>query len=771
MQKNGKLKRIFMFLIALVMFSSPVLLAGCSLFDFYPSNNNDSSQTHSGNGNNGGNTSGGSGSGGSGGSGSSSEAQPTTTIYDPPTKNRILLDEYDEYFKNYRITYKPGEVDRKSFDDEIVAQNQNIARLVLNGLYDEYGIKQYQAHPKLHNDIDNIQIENKYLAYANQDNEFFLIRLNDNNIKKPFTHANAINNDSLNNDETYNYWLWNTNTKDDNNTVTLTNVSKEEFENAEFKAKLELAELLILSGETINEDGSGTFAYAYKTYFVDNDTKKSLSSNYFENDKLKADALDDVISKINHLGYTEHDQSQLKNFVLNYIIGTNLVNADNHRFVNCYYDGSHIQIVNDSNYKRFLTDETYATGRIIGDTIGFSTSDSDDGSLLGLMYYASQYLISTQNPNYQFDVYTSTNPFIANENNTTTTSISYSNYNFDSNVKDIYDAIYNNLINVAGTKVKLDEFGNAEKDENDNIIYEFNSNVWGYDANGNVNSLDATDTVEYSVGTGSNKKTYSLFSVRLPYFKNYYNTVSFMIRDMFQDEPSAQTRAEWENEHGFEYPYDSNFPNVPLSYFSDFNSDEMLMDDNLNIIMKDAGYQSYQSFLIMPSQDIYLKDATIWFDASSGYESEESNLEITLYARYYDKESKSYAVWENDDGYTEFYKIGTVNVPFINEYGDCEYLDIDLREILGNAIINGEQKANYLLNEFNTPTETVDKKTLISKENYGYWFDYGTTPEGKEIVCFNGKLANSSSYLEIVFYTESDAPFMFSFCPETSYKV
>ena len=316
------------------------------------------------------------------------------------------------------------------------------------------------------------------------------------------------------------------------------------------------------------------------------------------------------------MGWTNEEIKQFSSYILNYVIGESVVEKDNQRFFNAYStNGEDLVVLNDNKYNRFLTSETYFT---LSDKIMMSYDidldervEDDDGSyknaVEGLLYYAKQYLMS------------------ASKNNFDASKILLSGYlgerDLDeSELEEIESAeltqtIFNQLI---ATKTEV-------RDENLNIIgtnYNFNANVWGYNKNGEIIDKEfLEDDERASVLYTTGGKQYSLFSVRLPYFKNYYNTVHFMVQNLlsqkYEDLDDEQKQAildAWKETHPDmeEYPYNDLFPTVPFSYFNDLSSKDMFVDDETGeILMKGTGYQVYQSFVIMPGKDVYIEDADV----------------------------------------------------------------------------------------------------------------------------------------------------------------
>ena len=767
MNKKNKLKRTFLFIVAMVMAASPVLFAGCSWLDFgHADQLTPSSQTNPINP--------GGGSGNSGGSGDNTNPNPTDSIYDPPEENEIDGSDFNQYFQNYRITYVPGaEADRNSFYNSLADQNEKVADELVKGLFYKYG-SGITAENTFDGNIEEINIENAHLVYMYKDT--------DNNAKYSFvkksdegtelSHSNAINNDNF-------AWKWNGDISN--------------FISQSHKNQLQLAEYLILAGDyVINSDGTGNFVNQ-STYF--NSYDGSVKNEYLtkdddNNEILNLEALSDVIAKIVHLGFNEDDQNCLSNYIFNYIIGKKLVDKDNTRFINAYYNNNNeLKVIYDANsensdikegkiainnnvpaqqqkivsFNRFLTDETYATVGQNGTKYDTATAATiQDGetttinrNLEGVYGYALEYLqLASQLRSFNLLGYTSTAP--------SSNDRLISDSNLSSNV-DVSKPIYNELIKKYGTKIKLVD---------GEYVKEFNANVWGYDASGEINSQNPIDTVQIKVGT----ETYALFSIRLPYFKNYFNTVHSIISNtvgQLSPAKKAELDAAWQLIRHIDYPYDSEFPNIPFVYFNDLDVDKMQLNEETDeVVMADSGYQPYQSMVVMPEKPVYVKEAILFINGPKDMEVEDESFELTIYARYYDSETQTYATWLDENGnQSQFYKISTETVPINAERGDLEVeVDIDLRTIISSAQIAGTERGSYLLDAFSEDNERVSQQTLISKENYGYWFNQVSTPDGATVVCFDGKATNSPSYVELVFYNPSGYSFVFDFTPDTSYS-
>ena len=764
MQKMTKLKRFFVILLSVVMFTSPILFSGCGLEDDFKRITKDplDFETHYG--------------GGGGGSGS----EPDTTDPNIPLpENELSFDDYDDYFKNYRLTYKPGEVERESFNQSIKDQNQSISQSILEKLFEQYGNSGNELFTE---EIANIIIENnQYIAYQNQEDEYSIIGLRTDESLTKFNHNNAIN--GGNNSEVK---KWNFST--DGGIV-----DQDAFNSDIYKRKIQLASALILSGNYIDSEDS------------EKNTFNNLYAPYKDAETIEDSVIDEYVSQVNHLGWTDVEIKQLASFILNYVIGEDLVAEDNNRFVNAYCDvNGDLKIVyygadnnlKNSRYNRFLTDETYATGMFYNGNFVFNVVDeygeSENSNLEGLLYYAGEYLKTASKNNFD-----QTEKFKNISFSGLITEYAIDDFldgssvspNVDKGVSDqaFGQAIYNKLI---ATDYRTTEI----KDEYNNVIdtkYNFNANVWGYDRYGEIQGSEYFDEPEREVEKNNvmyiaGAYNHVLFSVRLPYFKNYYNTVHFMVRDMLlqevTDENRADLDAEWNANHPNmdSYPYSEVFPTVPLTYFADYDNTDMLFD-NVSVTHMFSGYQAYQSMVIMPQKDLFLEEAALFF-VREPLENEffdqnvNGDFELTIYARYYDAATQSYATWGNNG--SEFYLVETITVtcePLLNNGRLVSVVPIvvhmSIKDILSSAKINGTERNSYLLNAFSEDEEVLTHQAqLLSKDNYGWWFKQDTTPQGDEVVCFDGQSVGTQSYLEFVISNKTNSPFQFCFYPTICYS-
>ena len=342
MNKNKKcIKKILSFALALVMFFSPIFLSGC--FDGVTSNGIGSNQNQQTTPNN---PTGGSAGGNSGGNSGETTGSEQDDEEDLDDRESLQYEQYDDFFKNYRITYNPKlNIDRTTFTEELDKQNVSVANKIVSQLELEY-----KVGTKTIKDVNENSIEVSSSLFSNNiDNSD--LRIDDTNIfyliKQPKTdYVIDVNNSTLE------YFSHEHAITEDNNQFGNTGwVAKDDTTGgilADYKTNIQFAELLILAGYTLEEDGSGDFDSEYRSH---------LDSS----GKVRSEDFEDIYAKVNHLGFTQSEMRQIQYYVLNYIIGKNLVDYDNTRFVNVYYDGGYAKVVKNNNYNRFLTDETYAT--------------------------------------------------------------------------------------------------------------------------------------------------------------------------------------------------------------------------------------------------------------------------------------------------------------------------------------------------------------------------------------------------------------------------
>ena len=746
MRKKSKFKRVLFFLLALMMTSSPVFLSGCFGNDDsldLVTDDNSSSQVITGGGSN------------SGGSNQNNNTE----------RRSLEREEYDDYFKNYRITYQTGNTSRAGFNEQIYEQNEEISNDIassLNSSYDSDAM--FNTNNYVINDILTGSGENNYLLYLSGDN-YYVTRYNyvDSDYLQYFTHVVSINIQAN---------------------------------------RLKIATTLILQGyDAINENGSKN--NEFETQYNSLCSSLLNTDGTAKNNSQFEETLINLSNGITHLGFTDRDLEQIENFILHYVIGTSNVNSDNALFANCYYENGAVYVKyyangsssqRSSSFNKFLTDETYATGYLTNsnNNLEFGLSGSTDMSLQGLLYYAGYYLASVKSTSQTFttnsivvDAYDGAYSFLDNaytESNTYSANTDYPN---------LTSAIYNKLI-------KIDTVRNS-----------FNANIWKFDENGVENSENADNLVIDELG-------HVLFSVRLPGFKNYVNTVHKVVTDKVTKAPNQSELTLWQLTHGYEYPYKDadtgsyiKYPNIPYTYFADYNNNDMLFDGETGAAKMFSGFKCYQDMVLMPQSDVDVESGAIFVvrklvddeaHYADGSTDHSGDFEMTVYARYYDSATQSYATWLDEETNTEtqFFKIGTeiieynqysvvvtddVDIEDIDDEGDLEDIssytelnyapitfDFSIKDIILSGKINGNEITEWTLEAFSDGHALSEhSQQLVSKDNYGECFREDYTPEGSKVVVYDGQSVGSSSYFELVFSCSRNIPFQFCFYPTVAY--
>ena len=200
-----------------------------------------------------------------------------------------------------------------------------------------------------------------------------------------------------------------------------------------------------------------------------------------------------------------------------------------------------------------------------------------------------------------------------------------------------------------------------------------------------------------------------------------------------------------------------------------------------------SGYQNYQNMVLMPQKSVQLESGALFItrDLASGEVQDASGMadgsgdfDISIYLRYYDADSQSFATWDAVGGTSQFYPLGTKTITYQSYKSDDNIknivpitLDFSIKDILASATTT-TGSASCVLNPFADTTKiSLHKSTLITKQNYGYLYGFVNTPDGNKVVCYNGKAENSPSYLEIVFSSNASSKFQFCFYPTVAYKV
>ena len=737
--KSG-FKKILTFLLVLVISLSPVFVTGCFWDNNNQSNTTIQPTTPSG---------GGGGNGGNVGGGSNNSNQEKRTS--------LSRDQYDDYFKNYRITYQTNNQSRTDFNNQIISQNEDVAEDILNNIKDSYSDKSMFYGTGY--DIKTIYANNESGPQLIYNNSIVTFTNDNDNYSSFFSHK----------------------------------IDDIDF----YEKKLVLAITLVLQGyDVLNKDGS--INQEFDNLYV---TQCNLLLNADGSIKDN-DAFNNLANNVSHLGFTVRDNQQIENFVLHYVIGTELVKEDDKKFVNCYYDESSgnpkIEVAyyggdnrySNSSFNKFLTDETYATGYLtnFNNNLEFGLNGSEDQSLQGLLYYAGYYLASMTAGNDPSNVNSLVIDSYIGDYDIEEGKVIANKVTDPSTMQSVASAIYNKLI-----KMHRDTF---------------NANVWHYDEYGNIDSPEAGNLVV------DKQQGHVLFSVRLPGFKNFTSTVHQIVKNQTNSAPSYDNLQNWQNDYGYEYPFKDNngnyikYPNIPYTYFADYDNNDMLFDGVTGVAKMFSGFQCYQNMVLMPQSAVDLKDGAIFVTRKlvedeahypDGSTDHSGDFEMTVYARYYDAETKSYATWKNDDTMesSEYYKIGTKIV----EYKEYTMLVVDeeamqnaqneqdvqnatkkvlnyvpttfnfsIKDILLLAEINGTQKTSWTLDPFaDNKGLKLHNQQLVTKYNYGECFREDYTPEGNKVVVYDGKSVGSSSYFELVFSCSKNIPFQFCFYPIVAY--
>lgn len=287
MFKRKSIKRIFAFVFALVMFASPVLFAGCSLFDFGTTEPIPTQNTN--------NPSGSGGTGGGTGGGSTTPTTPTSNIYDPPKSDELSPEDYDDYFENYRITYVPGsDASKESFNNSLSTDVKSISNNILDLLMNIYGDSTDNGTVKnlFYNSIRSILDEDSNYLVAKINDNYYIAKTGDFN-DRHFSYYNTINDCEDSSNDNLVVWNWNTYAfeTDDKKLITAENFISQNNIN-----RLQLAIYLILSGYELSENGTGNFVEKYKSYFKDNNLTE-IKDEYISNNELNLDSLDDIIDR------------------------------------------------------------------------------------------------------------------------------------------------------------------------------------------------------------------------------------------------------------------------------------------------------------------------------------------------------------------------------------------------------------------------------------------------------------------------------------------
>ena len=732
MSKKSGFKKLFTFIIALMMTLSPVFLSGCFGNTTISNNTSNSQQTNST-----------LPSGGGGGGSVPNNNQ--NNIQRDDDRPSLEYEEYDQYFKNYRVTYQTDKNSRDGFNNNITSQNATASQNIISGLISKYGSEADDVFSKAKN---NIQTENEK-SILGLENDYYDKPLNypyeeDKNDFSVYKHKNSLTDENLN----------------------------------QKTKNLILGITLILAGYRVEDDNFGSTYNSYSSNinaYIDSEFKL-----------IPGTELSNLVNTISHLGFTDLETEQIESFVCKYIIGETLINDDNSKFVNGYFFHNGIgyefqQLTgNDAQkYNRFLNDETFA----MRDYLDKITDSEIKNYIYVINEYTTRYLGLVSNQpssnlfNFSMEGRLSTASLITDESDTYIATDGYEQ-------KQITKAIYDNFINLTGTG--------------------FNTNFWGYNESGVIDkSLEGVGFAKDSAG-------HNLVSIRLPYFKNYVNNVHTIVNNELgaEADPTSTEYATWQLIYGVPYPYTEKYPNIPYTYFADYDNGDMLFDGESGAARMFSGFKLYQNLVLMPQSDVdvesgalfvvrqLVEDETHYPDGSTDHSGD---FEMTVYVRYYDAATQSYATWTDAETNetTQFYKIGTETIDYnmyITEDIDEEALenaetdedienaksfkanyapvtfDFSIKDILLSAQINGQDNDSWTLEAFDDGRElSLHNQELVTKYNYGECFKEDYTPEGDKVVVYDGKSVGSSSYFELVFSCSRAVPFQFCFYPTVAY--
>lgn len=774
MQKTKSMfKKICTCLLVLVMSLSPILFAGCAQT---PSNSSGST---------GGNSSSG---GGSSSGDSSSSSNPSGS-----SSSSLGLYDAKDYFQNYKIAYGLESDDEKSeFMMDIKQQTNEVAFDILKKLYAQYGgvVDRNFARD---NSVVNVTINNsgEYqcevislssdamisstsplfyndISIKSSNNENLLFYDGLSNYAKYFTHENAISNDSVDADGNILHWNWGLDITQIESGFVRTASYTNFINNMVYRKKLEFAILLITSGHNITPTGEH-----YQIYISGAELIENLGQQYLPSDKSKItnesstsgilefynqvdeQLFNNYYKLIDHSGYTNSEVSAISMFVCDEIIGTSLVSIDQTRFVNVVAkQGQHaydtiLYFDSSINTTRFLNDETILTVFDYGNQdvslsprsfTGYSHDDSYENAVLPnglttseasqideIMYYAQLLII------------------YAGGQQLTNVSGNSNYILYDGTVEYLDEQIFNKFYDLDGDGI-------------------FNSDVNDINNDGNTQSL-----LTYGNDTA--------FSIRKQYFKNYLNTSEKIVDDILNALADEAYKQAYKQSTGKDYPFEKKYPVIPASYFADYDNDDMLFNNQGDICHMYSGFRSYQNMVLMPKQQVNLEECAIFFirQNNSFSEGTNKNFGIKVFARYYDANSNSFAKWSTANGETEFYDLGTQTISWAQNAPGA-ILQINSKQILSNAKINGTAKGNSILDAFPAVDfEDIHQPVLLTK--YGEsakLYNFVELPTGEKVVCYTAQslpAEERTSYFEIIFCAEDSNSFQFCFAPTIFSKV
>lgn len=763
MQKTKVIfKKILICLVAVLMCLSPVLLAGC---------------------------------GDKGGGTSTPPTNPSTPSTPPetPPNDNPQPDPGDdpyaivgaEYLSNYKITYRPGEEDEISaFMADIKVQINEIAFDIIRQLYANYG---YAYNDVAFNDVNvvNIVINDsgvyeQTLVPAKNDSilknskplfssdmvipnaDFSVGYKYDTtaHYAKYFNHTNAIFADySLSG--VLNSWNWNGGlTYDVDNPPTVADTINAFVNNLVYRKQLEFALLLISAGYDITPTGNNYLAYLNGASMISDFAKDyGISSTSYEKaiefyNEVDARLFNTYLKLADHSGYTDNEINHVSNFIQNEIIGTSLVSLDNQKFVNIKINKndnfSPVTVLNNSKYTKFLNEESFATVYYtdddsvvnnLGEVAFYQQSPSTEGleEAEAKKLLAEAYMINDLASFAKQFIYAQAKRFSQDTGNTITNSVTL----MDNEGTDLIEAqvnlFYELFIDVNGDKVYTADFWDIDADDNTtNVIYD---------------KIDGTEIF--------------VFSIRKQYFKNYTNT-AYEIASKVLRAPKDETISVSYAQKTFDF--ELKYPVIPASYFADYVNDDILLNENGQMNMP-TGYKRYQNMVIMPKQTFSFEEFYIFMTRQNDTTGVMQDFNVTIYLRYYDAETNTFATWGDDQNKTQFYSVGTISVNIASNLAEiADPLQVNLKEILPVAKIKDTPKGNCILPKFdNLPAGNANSPTLITKSHQSATeFKFVDLPNGQRTVTYNPESVdeqNRTSYLELLFATDNDNNFQLALMP------
>ena len=770
MQKSKLLlKKLLLCLVAVVMCLSPILLAGCG-------STNNSSGGGNGGGSSGGGSSSGSGDTSGDDSGNTGSDDSGNTSGDSGGLNADI--DGKKYLSNYKISYRPSsDDDIGAFVADIKVQVNQIAFDIMRLLFAQYGPLYIDTaefnnatiisltlgadgnYKKVEAKAQNDAILSNAKPLFSQDiittrmiNDSFAnvtAYKADSGYSKYFNHANAIFADYDFNDNQKS-WNWNGGCKI-NDETTYQNKLDAFVNNLVYRKKLELALLLISAGYDITPTGSNYLAYKNGADMIDSLRNENIDDIEFYK------AVDEYVFNtyyrlVDHSGYTDNEISYISSFILNEIIGTELSSLDDTKYLNVYT----IQNGNDNTfyplkdnlalkYNKFLTEETflsfYYTDTDNDVKSGYFFNDIDKvpngieqtevDEINDSQYYASKIIII------QSEAYPK----------------AYGNQVTLENAKNV--DIYYDIDNKMSDAEKKEFY---EKLIDINSDGQFTADYWDFDNDDNTNFVMSEE-----VGN----ETWFLFSVRKQYFKNYANTSYEIVKNLVRAPENSESTMTYAQR---QFDYDLKYPIIPASFFADYINDDILLNEN-GIMNMPTGYKRYQSVVVMPKKTFNFKEFYMFLTRQVDTTNTTQDFDVTIFLRYYDATTNSFATWGGDGAGSQFYNCGTVRVTQASElYEIDDPICINSLEILSSAKIKGTAKGNCTLQAFsNLPSGNAKNPTMITKNSEGAkMFKFVDLPNGQKTVTYSSdylSAENRTSYMELLFATDNNNNFQFAILP------